>query len=271
MVCLPLRSLESRPSASGHLQPVSARLTFLRSCRSWVAFHQLRLVLNLPGKAFQFRVLNAAGSQPVAGMEEIFRADLQAARGRGQPAHDIRRREVAAWLGAARPAVKASAWPIGVRSTSRISIQRGTWAAMAARPHARRAGARCRRPRRDAAWPPRARQPASPAPTVTIPLQREATSWDEFIGRFAPSTLVEVRPRVSGAVTAVHFQDGQMVREATSPMPFVNGIKAVRERIVARTDDNRSEFPRKRGYTMPRPPLMIRLWPVMNRPSSAAR
>jgi hypothetical protein len=32
-------------------------------------------------------------------------------------------------------------------------------------------------------------------------------------------------------------------------MPFVNGIKAARERIVARTDDDRSEFLRKRGFS----------------------
>ena len=31
-------------------------------------------------------------------------------------------------------------------------------------------------------------------------------------------------------------------------MPFVNGIKAAREQIVARTDEDRSEFLRKRGF-----------------------
>ena len=34
----------------------------------------------------------------------------------------------------------------------------------------------------------------------------------------------------------------------SSPMPFVNSIKAARERIVARTDDERTEFLRKRGF-----------------------
>jgi hypothetical protein len=34
----------------------------------------------------------------------------------------------------------------------------------------------------------------------------------------------------------------------SSPMPFVNGIKAAQERIVARTDDERTEFLRKRGF-----------------------
>ncbi len=35
----------------------------------------------------------------------------------------------------------------------------------------------------------------------------------------------------------------------SSPMPFINGIKAARERIVAKTDEDRTEFLRKRGFS----------------------
>ncbi|MHC2332331.1 DUF932 domain-containing protein [Bradyrhizobium sp. USDA 4454] len=35
----------------------------------------------------------------------------------------------------------------------------------------------------------------------------------------------------------------------SSPMPFVNGIKAARERIVARSDEDRNEFLRRRGFS----------------------
>ena len=35
----------------------------------------------------------------------------------------------------------------------------------------------------------------------------------------------------------------------SSPMPFVNGIKAARERIVARDDEDRAPFLRKRGFS----------------------
>ena len=35
----------------------------------------------------------------------------------------------------------------------------------------------------------------------------------------------------------------------SSPLPFVNGIKAARERIVARTDDDRTDFLRRRGFS----------------------
>jgi hypothetical protein len=34
----------------------------------------------------------------------------------------------------------------------------------------------------------------------------------------------------------------------SSPIPFVNGIRAARDRIVARSDDERTEFLRKRGF-----------------------
>jgi membrane fusion protein, multidrug efflux system len=56
--------------------------------------------------------------------------------------------------------------------------------------------------------------PAAPTPSVTVatPLQREITEWDEFIGRFEASRSVEIRPRVSGQITAVHFRDGEFVR-----------------------------------------------------------
>ena len=35
----------------------------------------------------------------------------------------------------------------------------------------------------------------------------------------------------------------------SSPLPFVNGIKMARERIVARTDEDRTDFLRRRGFS----------------------
>lgn len=35
----------------------------------------------------------------------------------------------------------------------------------------------------------------------------------------------------------------------SSPLPFVNGIKAARERIVAKTDEDRTDFLRRRGFS----------------------
>ena len=55
---------------------------------------------------------------------------------------------------------------------------------------------------------------APPPPTVAVahPLLRQVTEWDDYVGRFAPSKTVEVRPRVSGAVTQILFRDGDLVR-----------------------------------------------------------
>jgi pyruvate/2-oxoglutarate dehydrogenase complex dihydrolipoamide acyltransferase (E2) component len=37
--------------------------------------------------------------------------------------------------------------------------------------------------------------------------------WDDYVGRFAPSQTVELRPRVAGQITALHFHDGDIVRK----------------------------------------------------------
>ena len=56
--------------------------------------------------------------------------------------------------------------------------------------------------------------PAAPPPPMVIvaqPLLGQVNEWDDYVGRFEASQSVEVRPRVSGAVTAVHFTDGAIV------------------------------------------------------------
>lgn len=55
--------------------------------------------------------------------------------------------------------------------------------------------------------------PPMPVVTVATPLQREVTEWADFIGRFEASRSVEVRPRVSGQIVAVHFRDGQFIQQ----------------------------------------------------------
>ena len=54
--------------------------------------------------------------------------------------------------------------------------------------------------------------PAAPPVTVATPLARQVAEWDEHTARIEPSARVEMRPRVSGQVEQVHFQDGAMVR-----------------------------------------------------------
>lgn len=61
-----------------------------------------------------------------------------------------------------------------------------------------------------------ATQPAfaqgAPPVTVATPLSRSVQQWDEHTARIEPLARVEIRPRVSGQVMEVHFQDGAPVR-----------------------------------------------------------
>lgn len=58
-------------------------------------------------------------------------------------------------------------------------------------------------------------QPGAAPPSVTVsqPAQREIVEWDEYTGRFDAVETVEVRARVSGYLSEVHFKDGQAVSQ----------------------------------------------------------
>lgn len=53
--------------------------------------------------------------------------------------------------------------------------------------------------------------PAMPV-TVAAPLAQDVVDWDDFVGRFEAIQSVEVKPRATGYLQSVHFQDGQFVR-----------------------------------------------------------
>src|SRR5882724_3257111 len=55
--------------------------------------------------------------------------------------------------------------------------------------------------------------PPPPPVTVSKPLQKSITEWDEYTGRFVPVATVEVRARVSGFIDSIHFKDGQIVKK----------------------------------------------------------
>src|SRR5580698_9095741 len=54
---------------------------------------------------------------------------------------------------------------------------------------------------------------ALPAVTVANPVQRSVVDQDEYVGRFAAVSSVEIRSRLSGYLSEIHFQDGQMVKQ----------------------------------------------------------
>jgi RND family efflux transporter MFP subunit len=86
--------------------------------------------------------------------------------------------------------------------------------------------------------------PAPPMPTVTIaqPLVRDVNQWDDYVGRFEASRSVEVRPRVSGQIVAVHFTDGQTVRKGQilftiDPRPFAAALAEARAGLASAQSD----------------------------------
>lgn len=85
---------------------------------------------------------------------------------------------------------------------------------------------------------------AMPTPTVEVapPLIRNVTEWDDFVGRFEASKSVEVRPRVSGAITGVHFTDGSIVRKGQllftiDPRPFAAALAEARASVTGAASD----------------------------------
>src|SRR3984885_14616107 len=58
-------------------------------------------------------------------------------------------------------------------------------------------------------------QAGPPLPTVTVakPVQRTVVDQDEYVGRFAAVNSVEIRSRLSGYLSDIHFKDGQMVKQ----------------------------------------------------------
>ncbi len=56
--------------------------------------------------------------------------------------------------------------------------------------------------------------PAGPLPVnVTSAIEKEITEWDEYTGRTEAVEAVEIRPRVSGYLTQIHFKAGVIVKK----------------------------------------------------------
>ena len=51
-----------------------------------------------------------------------------------------------------------------------------------------------------------------PVNVVTV-IEKEVNEWDEFTGRLEPVESVEIRPRVSGYITEIHFEAGAIVKK----------------------------------------------------------
>ena len=99
--------------------------------------------------------------------------------------------------------------------------------------------------------------PAEPQPmpvsvSVAAVVQQDIALWDEFSGRLEAVQRVEVRPRVSGAVQAVHFREGSLVKQGDllvtmDPAPYAAEVDRAEAQAVAaqaRVSYTRSELER---------------------------
>lgn len=78
----------------------------------------------------------------------------------------------------------------------------------------------------------------APPPTVTVstPLVREVRDWDNYVGHFEAVERVDVRPRVTGYLVEVGFEDGAQVEEGDplfriDPRPFEAALSAAESRV----------------------------------------
>jgi RND family efflux transporter MFP subunit len=80
----------------------------------------------------------------------------------------------------------------------------------------------------------------SEAPVVTVskPLEKDITDYDQYTGRIEAAETVDVRARVRGELIGIHFKDGDIVKEGDllfeiDPRPY----KAALDGAVARKDN----------------------------------
>ena len=97
--------------------------------------------------------------------------------------------------------------------------------------------------------------PPPPAVTVAQPLTGEVVDWDEFPGSFEATQMVDVRARVGGYIQAVHFKDGDFVRQGQllftlDPRPAQAALASAQAQLAqaqAQLTLARTEFARAEG------------------------
>lgn len=70
-----------------------------------------------------------------------------------------------------------------------------------------------------------------------MPLRREVIDWDDYTGRFEAPQDVEIRARIDGVVTAIHFRNGQDVGAGAplitiDPRPYQAALQQARAQVA---------------------------------------
>jgi multidrug efflux system membrane fusion protein len=85
--------------------------------------------------------------------------------------------------------------------------------------------------------PAAAAPPATPVSVAQV-LSHDVAAWNEFSGRLEAVERVDVRARVSGAVQAVHFREGSLVKAGDllvtiDPAPYQSEVARVEAQVAA--------------------------------------
>ena len=80
--------------------------------------------------------------------------------------------------------------------------------------------------------------PAAVPVSVAVVEPRETVPWDEFSGRLEAVERVEVRSRVAGAVQAIHFREGALVKQGDllvtiDPAPYAAEVERAEGQVAA--------------------------------------
>lgn len=80
--------------------------------------------------------------------------------------------------------------------------------------------------------------PAAPGVEVAAALGKTIVDWQRYSGRLEAIDRVDIRPQVSGTLTAVHFQDGSLVNKGDvlftiDPRPFTAELERAAAQLAA--------------------------------------
>ncbi|MBC8649369.1 efflux RND transporter periplasmic adaptor subunit [Pseudomonas sp. MTM4] len=102
---------------------------------------------------------------------------------------------------------------------------------------------------------PEATEAAMPAPAVSVAevIEQQVTEWDELTGRLEAPESVDIRPRVSGFIDKVAFEEGALVKKGDllfqiDPRPFEAQVKRLQAELQqARATQQRTASEAQRG------------------------
>ena len=84
---------------------------------------------------------------------------------------------------------------------------------------------------------PTSSSPPPPKVTISQPVARDVTEWEEYTGRLEAVQSVEVRARVKGYLQSIHFKDGSVVKKGDllfviDPRPYQAELERAKAEVA---------------------------------------